>query len=69
MLLPLHYDAAKKIGEDPDLIFAEAAKILPPNVGPSLVKFLKRAPADRSREAMGYEESVDADGFRYRRTW
>lgn len=69
LLLALHFDAAKKVGFEPDEVFSEAGKLLPSRVSEVLTAFLNRSPEDQSLEAMGYEESSDESGFRYRRTW
>jgi hypothetical protein len=69
LLLCLHFDAAKRIGVEPKIIFGDAAKLLSASVGESLRRFIRREPKDQTFESMGYEESADSDGFRYRRTW
>ena len=69
LLLSLHFDAAKKVGIAPNEVFSEAGKLLPSRVSEVLTAFLNRSPEDQSLEVMGYEESSDEGGFRYRRTW
>jgi hypothetical protein len=69
LILSLHLDAAKKVGVAPDNVFCEAGKLLPGRVSEVLTGFLNRSPEDQSLETMGYEESSDEGGFRYRRTW
>ncbi|MGH8021736.1 MAG: hypothetical protein ACREIA_26330 [Opitutaceae bacterium] len=68
-LLCLHYDAAQKVGAQPDAVFARAAGLLSDKVATALRGFLRRSSEDKSLDAMGYEEGRDDDGFRYRRTW
>jgi hypothetical protein len=65
----LHYDAALKLGLVPERAFEDAAAVLSLKVATELRAFPKRSPVDRSLAAMGYVESVDSDGFRYKRTW
>ena len=69
LLLCLHHDACQRIRASAESVFADAATLLPANVGAALRAFLKRSPEDQSLSAMGYKESSDADGFRYERTW
>jgi len=68
-LISLHYDAAQRVGADPASLFETTAGVLSPKAANALRSFLRRAPADKSLEAMGYEAGTDADGFRYKRTW
>jgi hypothetical protein len=56
------------IGHDPDREFAAASDWIGDHA-PGLVDFTRRAPADRTVEAMGFEEGVDEDGFRFVCTW
>jgi hypothetical protein len=65
----LHYDAAGRIGINPNHIFEKAASFLPTVVATALRSFLRRSPADQSLKAMGYSSGSDCDGFRYRRDW
>ncbi len=69
LLLSLHHDAAQKVGVAPEIVFEEAARLLPTSVEDALMAFLKRSPDDQSLESMGYKEAADRDGFRYQRTW
>ncbi|MBX6750875.1 MAG: hypothetical protein IRY85_14580 [Micromonosporaceae bacterium] len=67
-VLALLYRAAERLGHDPDREFA-AANELCGGKAESLLQFVRRAPADRSLRAMGYEEVEDKDGFRFVYTW
>jgi hypothetical protein len=67
-LAPL-YDAALKIGVDAQVLFEEAAGYLRNAPYRDIVEFPRRKPENRSLEAMGYEDSNDAAGFKYNRTW
>ena len=69
MVLSLHARSSEIIGADPSTLFGEAGQCLAPNVQRSFELFLQRDPEDRSIEAMGFTESRDEDGFRYKRTW
>jgi len=69
LVVPLHYDAARRIGLCPDEIFEEAAKLLPEKPSSGLRSFLGRSEEDKAVEAMGYIPATDADGFLYKRTW
>jgi hypothetical protein len=60
----LLYRAAAMIGHDPDREFVAASGWIGDHA-PGLVDFTRRAPADRTIEAMGFEEGVDEDGFRF----
>jgi len=61
-LAPL-YDAARKIGIDPDELFLEVAGLILNNVAISIKQFTERSPEDKSLNAFLYSESVDADGL------
>jgi hypothetical protein len=65
VLSPL-YDAAKKIGSNPDELFLEVASLYKNNVATSIEQFTKRPLESRSLAAFNYSESSDADGFRYK---
>ena len=69
LVVPLHYDAARRIGLSPDHIFEEAASVLPSSPADFLRSFLHRTEEDKSIEAMGYSVSADANGFLYVRLW
>ena len=60
------YDAAKKIGLDPNALFLEVAGQFKSSVAVSLRQFTERSPQDQSLEAFAYSESADADGFIYK---
>jgi len=68
-LICLYYDAAQKVGAEPDAVFARAGGFLSDKVATALRGFLRRSSEDKSLDAMGYEEGCDDQGFRYRRTW
>jgi len=60
-LAPL-YDAARRIGIDPDELFLEVAGLFKNNVAISIKQFTERSPEDKSLKAFDYSETVDADG-------
>jgi hypothetical protein len=65
----LLYHSAEKIGLDPVTSF-EAAMVRADSEFQRLAGgFLTLEKERRSLELMGYVESMDQDGFRYRRTW
>lgn len=68
-ILCLHYDAAKRIGLDPDSLFEETANLLPLEPAGALRSFILRSTEDKSLGSMGYVVDADPDGLRYRRTW
>lgn len=63
------YDAALKIGADPQVLFEEAAAYLSNAPARDIAEFPQREPEDKTLKAMGYKESSDADGFKYERTF
>jgi hypothetical protein len=67
--LPLFYDAAQRIGVDPENIFEGAAALLPEPMASTVRRFPHRSATDRSLQAMGYSVGADSDGFRYVRNW
>jgi hypothetical protein len=69
LILPLHYDAATRIGIGPEEMFERAASYLPTEPGNVLRRFPQRSNEDKSLAAMGYVVGSDSDGFRYQRTW
>jgi hypothetical protein len=69
LVLSLHYDAARRCGRSPEVLFDEAARLLPRKPKEALGQFLRRSNEDKSIEAMGYRAAADADGFRYLRNW
>jgi hypothetical protein len=66
--LALLYRAAEMIGHDPNFEFAAADELCGGRAS-VLMEFSRRAPVDRSIEAMGYEEGEDKHGFRFMRNW
>jgi hypothetical protein len=64
----LLYRATTMIGRSPDREFA-AVNDLTGGRAPSLVDFTRRAPEDRTIEAMGFQEAADSSGFRFVCTW
>jgi hypothetical protein len=68
-IVPLLYDAAARIGVDPEPIFERAAVMLYGKASDGLRTFLHRSARDRSIEVMGYAVEADDNGFRYKRTW
>lgn len=67
IILALHYDACKRIGVNPDVMFKKAAALLPPAAAKELAAFSTRTEHNKSLEAMRYVAGSDADGFRYQR--
>jgi hypothetical protein len=64
--LALHYDAARRIGVDPEPIFERAAAMLYGKAADGLRTFLRRSAYDKSLEVMAFEVGADDDGFRYK---
>jgi hypothetical protein len=64
----LLYRAATMIGRDPDREFAAVSHWIGDHAS-GLVDFTRRAPADRTIEAMGFVEGADENGFRFLSTW
>lgn len=69
LVLSLLYHSAIKIGADPIPLFTQASQLAEGEIAGVIAHFPYRKPEDRSIQAMGYEESKDQDGFRYKRTW
>lgn len=69
LIVPLHNDAALRIGADPVAIFERAAALLPEESASVLKSFPQRPDDTKTIQSMGYIASADADGFRYMRTW
>jgi hypothetical protein len=69
LVVSLHYDAAERIGANPETVFERAAALLSEKPADGLRSFLRRSARDRSLEAMGYIAHSDDQGFRYKRTW
>lgn len=67
LVLSLLYDATIKTSNDPKDIFEEVGSIF--GKADFLKNFLSRSEADKSIDAMGYEESKNGEGFIYKRTW
>jgi hypothetical protein len=69
LILPLMWHSAEIIGLDPCQEFVLVAEELKGDAGVFLETFTLRSARDRDIQVMGYIESVDEEGFRYRRTW
>jgi hypothetical protein len=69
MGLALHFDAALKLGCSPEKSFNDAAAHLSLKAATAFRSFLNRPPEARTLTSMGYIESSDVNGFRYKRTW
>src|SRR5689334_17608737 len=54
IILALHYDASKRIGVEPEVMFHETQALLPPAAGKELAAFLRRPEHNKSLEAMRY---------------
>jgi hypothetical protein len=69
LILPLFYDAASRLGIEPEPLFEDAAVAagLPPDG--ALASFPQRRPEDCTLACMGYRTGADDDGFRYQRDW
>jgi hypothetical protein len=59
------FDGIKKADLDAEDLFRRAGELVPQSDA-FLKSWLRRSPEDQSLEAMGYEESTDADGFLYK---
>lgn len=66
VMAPL-YDAALKIGADPETLFTQAAALAPNEVSDVLRTFPSRPAESKSLICMQFVESEDEDGFRYER--
>jgi hypothetical protein len=69
---PLPYDAARRLGLDPDALFLDAAGYAPETGAQSLRGFARRPEDVKTLAVMGFRAGEDADGFRYerdRRAW
>lgn len=64
-VVPLHYDAAERIGVDPVLLFDNAATLLGGNLAKFLRGFLRQPQSEKSIAQMGYRIGKDEQGFRY----
>jgi len=69
MAMPLIEDGARRVGIEPPELFEKAAAIVGHPGTINLVRWLSRKPEDRSLASMGFVESADKDGFRYRLDW
>jgi hypothetical protein len=67
LVMPLIENSALLIGIDPNALLNLASPIIGGPGTAALVSWLNRAPATRTLSTMGYYESLDDDGFRYRR--
>jgi hypothetical protein len=66
LVVPLHYDAAQRIGANPIPIFENVINLVGGTFAEYLRKFLQNpCPI----EDMGYRIDPGSDGFRYQRTW
>jgi hypothetical protein len=63
--LGVAYDAAGRLGEDPDLLFEEAAAFARPEMADDMRAFLERDDLSTILTAMRYAPSEDPPGFRY----
>jgi hypothetical protein len=68
-ILPLPLHAARVVGLDINEAVKRVRGIVGDALAEPLLDFLKRAPEDRSLEAMGYVAGADEGGFRYMRLW
>ncbi|MEU9101204.1 hypothetical protein [Streptomyces sp. NPDC048361] len=68
-VLSLLVHACRLIGADAVTETMAATDITGSEAGEVLRQFLDRSPEDQSIQAMGYEESSDAAGFRFKRNW
>ncbi len=68
VMAPL-WRSAEILGLDPVSEFTAAGEAVDGLGGQQLLSFAARSPRDRSLQAMGYIESSDEGGFRYKRTW
>ena len=66
LLVPLHYDAAQRIGADPAPVFENVSNL----VGGTLARYLRKFVQDpQPIKSMGYQIAPGSGGFRYQRTW
>lgn len=63
--LPAAYDAAVRVGGDPDMLFAQAASLARPETAGHLREFLQRDDLDSGLVTAGFREGSDEGGFRY----
>lgn len=69
MVMPLIEDSARRIGAEPQRLFEKAAQIVGHPGTVNLARWLARKPEDRSLASMGFVESADKEGFRYKLDW
>jgi hypothetical protein len=66
MVMPLIENSARLLGADLASIFEEGASVVGHPGSVSLMTWLTRAPEDRTLAAMGFVETADEGGFRYK---
>jgi hypothetical protein len=64
--MPLIEDASKRLGIELADVFEEVAGIVSHPGSVNLMRWLSRAPEDRTPECMGFAAAEDGSGFRYR---
>jgi hypothetical protein len=69
LIVPLHYDAAQRIGVEPVPLFEKAATLLSGTFARHLRDFLRRSASEKSISQMGFQIGNDEQGFRYKRAW
>lgn len=69
MVMPLIEDGARRIGIEPQDVFEKAAAVVGHPGTANLVLWLSRKPEDRTLASMGFIESSDKEGFRYKLDW
>jgi len=70
LIVPLHFDAARRNETDPIALFEKASALLPSEMAADHLRgFSKLPPAKQSIALMGYVAGSDDQGFRYERTW
>ena len=69
LVVPLHYDAAQRIGVDAEPIFENVITQVGGTFAKHLRQFLQAPTPKKSIDVMGYQIGSDEQGFRYRRTW
>lgn len=69
LVLPLPWHAADRLGANPRAVFERVAAGLPEPGRSDLLMFANREPKNQTLEVMGYAESEDEDGFRFKRSW
>jgi len=66
-VLPLFHNGLLKLHIDPPAFADSVRQTVGDRLADPFVQFMNRA--DKTLEAMGYQEGVDTDGFRYVRSW